>query len=279
MAYEYLCPKRFDDLNADGSIDHAVIIDYLQEARIEFLLSASEPMSAMLDTGVLVAAHRIQYLAPIGSREPAVRVRVWVDHAGGAQFSLSYRLFDGDREVARARTTAVAYDLGSGALRRLTTAEREQLRAAPGAGVELTDFETAFPLLDGAHHSRCRVRWADLDSYGHVNNVRFFDYFSQARLELLAGGDSPDDAVAWRVTRQDVTYKLPLDFRREPYLIRTAVTDIGSSHVELAADIIDDPAQPQTFATARATLERTDPNGAPASIEDGLRTRLADHAP
>lgn len=274
MAYVYLCPKRFDDLNADGSIDHAVIIDYLQEARIEFLLSAPEPMSAMLDTGVLVAAHRIEYLAPIGSSEPVVRVQVWIDRVGGAQFSLSYSLTDGDLEVARARTTAVAYDLGSSALRRLTAAERDQLSAARAAGVELTGFETAFPRLDDAHHSRCRVRWADLDSYGHVNNVRFFDYFSQARLELLTGSGSPDGAESWRVTRQDVTYKLPLDFRREPYLIRTAATDIGGSHVEFAADIVADPDQPKSLATSRAVVVHTRADGRPASIGDQLRDRL-----
>ncbi len=29
------------------------------------------------------------------------------------------------------------------------------------------------------------LRWGDLDAYGHVNNVRFFDYFQEARVRWL----------------------------------------------------------------------------------------------
>jgi acyl-CoA thioester hydrolase len=29
------------------------------------------------------------------------------------------------------------------------------------------------------------MRWGDLDAYGHVNNVRFFDYFQEARIIWL----------------------------------------------------------------------------------------------
>lgn len=33
------------------------------------------------------------------------------------------------------------------------------------------------------------VQWGDLDALGHVNNVRYFDYFQEARIEwLLAQG-------------------------------------------------------------------------------------------
>ncbi len=30
------------------------------------------------------------------------------------------------------------------------------------------------------------VRWSDIDSYDHVNNVRYFDYFQEARIAFLA---------------------------------------------------------------------------------------------
>jgi acyl-CoA thioester hydrolase len=35
------------------------------------------------------------------------------------------------------------------------------------------------------HQSRQTVRWADMDAFGHVNNVWYFRYMEQARIEWL----------------------------------------------------------------------------------------------
>lgn len=35
------------------------------------------------------------------------------------------------------------------------------------------------------HEMDIRVAWGDMDALGHVNNVRYFDYFQQARIEWL----------------------------------------------------------------------------------------------
>ena len=39
----------------------------------------------------------------------------------------------------------------------------------------------------GAHPLRTwlGVRWSDLDSYGHVNNVKFYDYVQEARVAIM----------------------------------------------------------------------------------------------
>ena len=39
---------------------------------------------------------------------------------------------------------------------------------------------------DFAHVIRVPVRWGDMDSLGHVNNVKFFTYDEQARIEYFA---------------------------------------------------------------------------------------------
>jgi acyl-CoA thioester hydrolase len=36
-----------------------------------------------------------------------------------------------------------------------------------------------------AHTSRQSIRWADMDAFGHVNNVWYFRYMEQARIEWL----------------------------------------------------------------------------------------------
>lgn len=276
MVYHYACPKRWTDLNAGGHVDHGVLIDYMQEGRIEFLLSQQEPTASMLAEGVLVTSHEVEYTAPIPSGPDHLDLRLWIDEIGGAKFSLSYTLSNAGLEVARARTHAATYDLQAGKLRRLTPVERDQL------GAELTPAESVKPLptvrpaeLKSAHRSPCRVRWADLDAYGHVNNVRFFDYFSQARQVMLAGDSALQAEERWLVARQDVNYRQPIDFRREPYLIRTAVTRIGTSSCELAADIVDGSNGAARYATARTVLVLTDEHGRQAPISDEQREPLS----
>ena len=274
MSFHYRVPKRFTDLNAGGHVDHGVLIDYLQEARTEFLLSAPEPMPAMLDSGVLVTGHRVEYLAPIGDRAPAVDAEVWVDQVGGARFSISYRLSDAGVPVARARTFLVPYDLTESKLRRLREQERELLA---GAVVDPVDIPPLGKVKDddlaAAARMDCRTRWADLDSYRHVNNVKFFDYFGQGRLELLAGAGPLGPGEPWVVVRQDLDYRLPIDFRREPYRVRTGVVRVGTTSAEFVADIIDGH-DGRCFATARSVLVSVDQQGRPQPITDSVRDLL-----
>jgi len=284
----YQVPKRYTDLNLGGHVDHGVVIDYLQEARTEFLLSSDGPMPDMLDSGVLVTGHQVEYLAPIGYDTPGVDAEVWVDQVRAARFSISYRLSDAGTPVVRARTFLTPYDLApndlaphaltSAGLRRLTGPERDQLTAAVEPPVDLQPLGRVTAAdLAGAQGSDCRVRWADLDSYRHVNNVKFFDYFSQARLELLTGAlrQAQGSVESWVVARQDLDYKRPIDFRRPPYRVRTAVVRIGTTSVEFVADIVDPQSdQPTSYATARTLMVHLGRDGRPEPIAEEIRPAL-----
>lgn len=274
VPFRYQIPKRFSDLNIGGHVDHAVLIDYLQEARTELLLTAPEPMPAMLDSGVLVTAHQVEYLAPIGYRAPVVDAEVWVDQVGAARFSISYRLSDDGVPVARARTFCVPYDLGVGALRRLDPPERALLVDAAAAPVGIEALPKARTDLDAAAQLPIRVRWADLDSYRHVNNVKFFDYVAQGRMAMLTAVGLDDGGDFWVVRQQDLDYRLPIDFRREPYTVRTAITAVGTSSCSFSADIVD-PADRRCFATARSALVLLDAAGQPRQIPDAVRQQLS----
>lgn len=273
VSFQYQVPKRFTDLNAGGHVDHGVVIDYLQESRTEFLLSAPSPMPAMLDSGVLVTGHHVEYLAPITYDTPVVDAEVWVDQVGGARFSVSYQLSDAGTSVVRARTFLVPYDLASGTMRRLAADERDLLVSRVAEPVALRPLgKVTASHLAGARTSDCRVRWADLDSYRHVNNVKFFDYLSQARLELLTTAGPLGPGEPWVVVRQDIDYKMPIDFRREPYQVRTAVVRVGNSSVELVADIVDPQvSDPKPYATARTVLVQVGSDGKPKPVTDDFR--------
>ena len=118
-------PLRWGDLDAQGHVNNARFIDYLQEARADFLLGS--PVSHLLGGGMVVVSHQIEYLAPIEYRDEPVLVDVAVLSCGGAQIELGYRLHHQGRCCARARTRLCPYDLTEQRVRRLSGAERAWL--------------------------------------------------------------------------------------------------------------------------------------------------------
>ena len=247
MGFTYSCPVRWGDLDAQGHVNNGFYVDYLQESRVHFLLTGPPEARDLLDSGVLVVSHAVEYLRPVGAVE-AVTIRLWVDAVGGSRFVVGYELRDGEHLAARARTGLVPYDLAENRLRRLTTGEREflhghldpaePLRALASAATEGPRFRV--PL---------GVRWSDLDSYGHVNNVKFYDYVQQARIALINETVHWPPETVWMVARQDVQYRAPLDFRLEPYEVATWVTAIGTRSFTLAAEVRD-PDSGTRYATA-----------------------------
>ena len=91
------------------------------------------------------------------------------------------------------------------------------------------------------HRYDCRVRFSDVDVYGHVNNVKYFEYYQEARLSFLSSLHAGEDGWGFGlvVARLDVDYKRPILFRTEPYLVETWVTRLGDSSFGLAAEIKD----------------------------------------
>ncbi len=92
------------------------------------------------------------------------------------------------------------------------------------------------------HRHPCRVRWSDVDTYGHVNNVKYFEYYQEARiafLSRLADGLPAGEANGVVVARIDVDYRRPILFRTEPFEILTWVSRVGTSSYDLQAEIRD----------------------------------------
>jgi acyl-CoA thioester hydrolase len=135
------------------------------------------------------------------------------------------------------------------------------------------------------HAYRCHVRFSDVDVYGHVNNVKYFEYYQEARIDFirsLAGtveGSQElfDPASTERqvVARIDVDYRRPILFRPEPYLVETWVTRIGTSSYDLACRIVDAPEATAVYSRAEVRLVAFD-TGTQRSrpLRDAERRRL-----
>jgi acyl-CoA thioester hydrolase len=106
------------------------------------------------------------------------------------------------------------------------------------------------------HRYDCRIRWSDVDSYGHVNNVKYFEYLQEARIAFLSSLSPgwPRGREGAVLARIDVDYRRPIRFRPEPVVVETWVTRIGRSSYDLGSRIVDQPELATVFAEARAVI-------------------------
>ncbi|HET7386798.1 MAG TPA: thioesterase family protein [Nocardioidaceae bacterium] len=124
------------------------------------------------------------------------------------------------------------------------------------------------------HHYACHVRFSDVDVYGHVNNVKYFEYYQEARLAFVEslGWALDDPRPGFVVARIDVDYKRPILFRTEPYDVTTRVARVGTSSYHLDCAINDGES---LLSTASVVMVRIDPGtGRPQPLTESERARL-----
>ncbi|MFT4296655.1 MAG: thioesterase family protein [Micropruina sp.] len=271
-------PLRWVDLDAQGHVNNALIADYLQEARVRFLLEGEN--AALLGNGTLVVGHQVEYRAPVEFRNDPVEVRLWVGDVGASRFTIGYQVVQGEVVAAQARTVLCIFDFATGRPRRMTPQERGWFAARSSELAPLRPLGRWRP-GPAAYTAPLTVRWTDLDSYGHVNNVRFFDFVAEARVQMSGDADPAGNRMSaaveagylWMVVRQDVDYLAQLDHRLEPYQTRVAVVEIGRTSMTLVAEVTD-PLAGTVHARARTVLVCGDRAGRPIPVPEELRHGL-----
>ena len=110
-------------------------------------------------------------------------------------------------------------------------------------------------------HYDVHVRFSDVDVYGHVNNVTYFEYFQEARIPLLGelGRRAPPAAGAVGqvvVAQTDVDYRRPILLRAEAYDCWSGVHRVGTTSLTLGQEIRDGD---EVLSRASVTLVWFDP--------------------
>jgi acyl-CoA thioester hydrolase len=285
VRHVYDCPLRWADMDSLGHVNNVVYVDYLQELRVDMLrVHAPGPEAAELAEGVVVVRHDLEFVRPLAYREKPVRVEAWCEEVRAASFRLGYEIVDpadsdGERRVyLRASSVLAPFSFSSHRPRRISERERTALlqyaepprvEPAPAARVERLLAEDR----DGYAYP-CRVRWSDIDAYGHVNNVKFVEYFQEARIAMVAEAvdGRQADRGSFVVARVDVDYRRPLEFQTEAVTVRTWVTRLGRSSYELQAAVCDDGTVYAMSRTVVVAFDAASDRSRPLS--DGERAAL-----
>lgn len=138
-SYSVEVALRWSDMDAYRHVNNVQFLRLLEDARVIAFADWFGQDRTMLDTGVLVSRHEIEYLAPLPFRYAPIRVDMWATAIGGASFDLAYEVRDpqrvGEALYARAETSLVAYDFARSAPRRIDPGEREILLGHAGEPV------------------------------------------------------------------------------------------------------------------------------------------------
>ncbi|MFF7605843.1 thioesterase family protein [Streptomyces parvulus] len=88
------------------------------------------------------------------------------------------------------------------------------------------------------HIYRCPLRWADMDAYGHVNNVVFLRYLEEARIDFLFRPEK-DFQQGSVVARHEIDYKRQLVHRHHPVDVELWVTEIRAASFTITYEVKD----------------------------------------
>jgi len=273
---------RWADLDLLGHVNNVVYVDYLQEARVDMLRSHDRRGAGEeLTEGVVVVRHEVTYRSPLAFRFRPVSIECWVTEIRAASFTMAYEVFHDDGEggrtvYIRATTKLSPYVFSTEMPRRLSADEKEAL----GAYFEPPDERPKPERFTVAHtdqgHYPVHVRFSDVDVYGHVNNVKYFEYLQESRVRWFAamtrGLDIPP--LHFVVAQTDVDYRRPILFRAEPYDCWSQLAHLGSRSMTIESEICD---RDEVLARARVTTVFFDLE-AQRAVEPHaeLRQRLSD---
>lgn len=292
--FESRIPVRWGDMDAQGHVNNAVFLDYVQDARADFIIEGE--VASMMKYGVIVVDHAISYLRPVVYNGRLLIIKVFLTEVGAVRFKVAYMIYDGDDLAAVATSTMAPYDLQTGRLRRITPLEHEHFARY------LWQVETPLPNLrrpdlsnPNAHHFELLTRWSDIDAFGHINNVKMLTLFQEGRIAMTTTADASmaragtllaDDSAAmndhatgrstlWLMARQDIHYTQIMNYRRTPYLMRTGIARIGNSSVTMVSDIVDPEAGDAVVAHSQCVMVHADHTGRPRPVTEQMREALS----
>jgi acyl-CoA thioester hydrolase len=122
-------------------------------------------------------------------------------------------------------------------------------------------------------HVPIKLRWSDLDAYGHVNNAEMLRLLEEARIEAFwvtddtghGGGEAvggttavldgrPGADTLTLIARQEIEYLAPIPYLRQPLDVQLWLGRLGGASLEVCYEVWSpEGTEPRTLYSRAAT--------------------------
>lgn len=130
----------------------------------------------------------------------------------------------------------------------------------------------------GAFVVELGLRWGDMDSLGHVNNVQFARLFEEARVRAMDSWFTGEDngGIGMVVAHQEIEFAAPLYYSTEPARCEVWVARMGEKSFTFACRLAT--ADGTVGAFSETTLTVLDlATGRPVAMPERMRELLEPH--
>lgn len=213
MSHVYIAQVRVrhDDLDAFGRAYPSAYLRHLAQVAIDASSDAGFDDVWYAAAGARWLVRRTTFaLARPARADDELRVRTWVEDFRRVRSRRRYEVHTGDAPALTAVTDWVFVDTATGRPRRVPEEMETRFGMAVDAGAPRTPWRAPDPPAEPGRSSY-QVRWAELDSLGHMNNAAYLDLLVQGTLDVLGGLGWPierlaEGGVAPYVSSGDVEY-------------------------------------------------------------------------
>ena len=120
-------------------------------------------------------------------------------------------------------------------------------------------------------HVPIKLRWSDLDAYGHVNNAAMLTILEESRISVFWHGDlgvdgvsdsaapvgdggGPEGDTLTLIGRQEVEYLAPIPYQRQPLDIELWIGHMGGASLDVCYEVFSPAgAEPRDLYTRATT--------------------------
>jgi acyl-CoA thioester hydrolase len=202
---------RHDELDAFGRTHPSAYLRHLAQVAIDASSDAGFDARWYAEAGAQWLVRRTTFAVPRPWRaDSELSVRTWVEDFRRVRSRRCYEASEHGEAALTAQTDWVFVDVATGRPRRVPEEMEARFGMAAHAGRPRTAWRAPAP-PPAPGRSTYRVRWAELDALGHMNNAAYLDLLVQGTLDVLAGLGWPvdrlaPDGVAPFVSAGDVEY-------------------------------------------------------------------------
>jgi acyl-CoA thioester hydrolase len=258
---------RWADMDQLGHVNNVKYLEYVTEAR-EALFEGLSARHAP------VTRHRVQFASPLVYRRRPVLVDSWVTDVTETNVGLAHEVYDAPATPEEERTVYLR------ASSRVST-ELSPLAHDLAVAQIAPDHDwraVADDVRPGGTLYQLTVRRADIDEHGFVRDVAFFEYFQEARIQLVMNLHTRGQEWTHHVVaRTDIDFVEPVPHRRAPYVVRSWIGHVGTRSFTIQAELLDDERVLARASVVMVTfdMEAQRPKDMAASQRERLLAELA----